>query len=77
MDNFAFMIHPIEKSDYYRKFKFMEILPDKLVEKITKHIPPVKVSHITGVKSEYNEIEGWFVGCPLLPNKWWNCRRNM
>lgn len=65
MDNFAFIIHPIDISDVSRKFKFMKHLPDRMVEGIMKKLPPVKVSHITGVKSPYNEIEGWFVGCPL------------
>ncbi|KYO65416.1 NAD(P)H-binding protein [Thermovenabulum gondwanense] len=65
MDNFAFIIHPIDVDDASRKFKFMKNWPDNLIEGILKLLPPVKVSHITGVKSEYNEVEGWFVGCPL------------
>lgn len=65
MDNFAFIIHPIDYTDVSRKFKFMKNLPTGLVERIMKMIPPVKVSHITGVRSPYNEIEGWFVACPL------------
>ncbi|MDN5331874.1 MAG: fatty aldehyde-rating acyl-ACP reductase [Tepidanaerobacteraceae bacterium] len=65
MDNFAFIIHPIDTYDATRKFKFMRSWPEKVIEGIIKHLPPVKVSHITGVKSPYNEVEGWFVGCPL------------
>ena len=65
MEKFAFMIHPIEISDIYRKIKFMQNLPNGIVEGVIKNIPPLKVSHITGVKSEYSEAEGWFVGCPL------------
>jgi len=65
MDNFAFIIHPIDYTDVARKFKFMKNLPEGLIEGIMKSIPPVKVSHITGVKSPYNEVEGWFVACPL------------
>lgn len=72
MDNFAFIIHPIEVSDVSRKFKLMKHLPEGAVEKIMKNIPPVKVSHITGVKSPYNEIEGWFVGCPLTTRQMMN-----
>jgi len=72
MDNFAFIIHPIDISDVSRKFKFMKQLPEGIVEKIMKNIPPVKVSHITGVKSPYNEIEGWFVGCPLTTRQMMN-----
>ena len=65
MDKFAFMIHPIEISDIYRKLKFMQKLPESAVEGIIKCFPPMKISHITGVKSQYNEVEGYFVACPL------------
>jgi predicted amino acid dehydrogenase len=65
VDNFAFIIHPIDISDVSRKFGFMKKLPEGIVEGIMKNMPPVRVSHITGVKSPYNEVEGWFVGCPL------------
>jgi len=65
MDNFAFIIHPIDIDDVSRKFKFMKNWPEGFVEGLLKLMPPMKVSHITGVKSDYNEIEGWFVACPL------------
>ncbi|ADL08794.1 saccharopine dehydrogenase NADP-binding domain-containing protein [Thermosediminibacter oceani] len=65
MDSFAFIIHPIDTYDVARKFKFMKNWPEKVIEGVMKHLPPVKVSHITGVRSPYNEVEGWFVGCPL------------
>lgn len=65
MEKFAFMIHPIELSDIYRKLKFMKKLPEGAVEGLVKRFPPMKISHITGVKSDYNETEGYFVSCPL------------
>jgi len=65
MEKFAFIIHPIEISDVYRKLKFMQKLPESMVEKAMKIVPPFTISHITGVKSQYNEAEGWFVTCPL------------
>jgi fatty aldehyde-generating acyl-ACP reductase len=65
MEKFAFIIHPIELSDIYRKLKFMQNMPEGIIEGMVKKLPPLKVSHITGVKSEYSETEGWFVGCPL------------
>lgn len=65
MDNFAFIIHPIDDSDIYRKFKLLKKLPTGIVEVITRNLPAVEISHITGVKSQYNEVEGWFVACPL------------
>ena len=65
MEKFAFMIHPIELSDIYRKLKFMEKLPEGAVEGIIRRFPPLKISHITGVKSQHSEAEGYFVACPL------------
>ncbi|PKM81927.1 MAG: shikimate dehydrogenase [Firmicutes bacterium HGW-Firmicutes-13] len=65
MGKFAFIIHPIELEDVYRKLKFMKYWPDKLVESIVKRIPPFKISEITGIKSPYAETSGWFVTCPL------------
>lgn len=65
MDTFAFIIHPLDIADVYRKFPLLERFPRKITEGILNILPPLKVSHITGVKSPYNEIEGWFVGCPL------------
>ena len=65
MEKFAFIIHPIEVSDIFRKLTFMQKLPEGIVEGIVQKLPPLKISHITGVKSEYSETEGWFIGCPL------------
>lgn len=64
--DFAFLIHPIEFADITRKFKFFSKLPPSVVSKLTKHIPPVKVSRITGITTEYGEAQGWFVGLPLF-----------
>jgi fatty aldehyde-generating acyl-ACP reductase len=65
VDNFAFIIHPIDINDVFRKFGFMKKFPEGMIEGIIRLFPPVKVSHITGVKSNFNEIEGWFVSCML------------
>ncbi|MBO8129294.1 MAG: shikimate dehydrogenase [Peptococcaceae bacterium] len=69
MERFAFVIHPISVADVARKFSFARYLPDRWVEAAIKHLPPVKTSHITGIRSEHAEIEGWFVGCPLTPRQ--------
>lgn len=65
MNKFAFIIHPIETKDIYRKYPFMARLPEILVEKATKYMPPMKVSHIEGVKSLWGGVEGYFIACPL------------
>ncbi|MBC7335256.1 MAG: shikimate dehydrogenase, partial [Clostridia bacterium] len=65
MDTFAFMIHPLDARDVARKYRLAAKLPPRLVERLLCWLPPVNTAHITGVRSPYNEIEGWFVGCPL------------
>lgn len=66
MDKFSFIIHPLGFEDFYRKFDWMEKLPESILKKATKHVPPFKVSKITGIKSlTGKEIEGYFFACPL------------
>ncbi|GAV26057.1 shikimate 5-dehydrogenase [Carboxydothermus islandicus] len=65
MDKFAFIIHPLEAKDVAKKFGLAKYLPDWLIEWGLKKLPAFKASHITGVKSPYNEVEGYFITCPL------------
>ncbi|MGI5839891.1 MAG: polysaccharide biosynthesis protein [bacterium] len=69
MEKFAFILHPISVQDFSRKFGFAKHLPDPVLEGIFKLVPPLKVSHITGVRSEHNAAEGWFVAVPLTPRQ--------
>src|SRR5690606_5461289 len=62
---FGFIIHPLEIRDVARKFGFTRHLPESWLEFATRWAPPVKASHITGIQSDYNSAEGWFVACPL------------
>lgn len=65
MDKFAFVVHPLTARDFCRKFPFAKNWSDGFIEGLLKYIPPFKVSHVRGVVSPHNELEGWFVGCPL------------
>lgn len=65
MDNFAFMIHPLDENDVIRKFSAAKFLPKTMVAQMLKYAPPFKVSEITGVTSGFNKTNGWFVTCPL------------
>ncbi len=65
MERFAFILHPLVVQDLARKFPFLRYLPEKWVEGGMKYLPPIKVSHITGIRSPHAEAEGWFVACPL------------
>ncbi len=73
MDNFAFIIHPIDpKRDVERKYPLLgKVLPTPLVNLFSGYWPPVYISHITGVQSAATgkEIEGWFVACPYTPQR--------
>ncbi|MFI5358785.1 MAG: shikimate dehydrogenase [Halanaerobiales bacterium] len=66
MDRFAFIIHPLEREDIYRKFSWAEKMPETVVDQFVKLIPPLNVAHITGIKSKTGkEIEGYFIALPL------------
>ena len=66
MERFGFILHPLEVQDITRKFSLAERLPNHWLETMFRHSPPIKVSHITGVRSpQGTEAEGWFVGCLL------------
>jgi fatty aldehyde-generating acyl-ACP reductase len=73
MDNFAFVIHPVDpKKDVSRKFPLLgAVLPVSAINFFSRYYPPVYVSHITGIcsKATGKEIEGWFVACPLTPQR--------
>lgn len=73
MDNFAFIIHPIDpKRDVQRKFPLLgKILPESAINFLSRFFPPLYISHITGIRSKATgkEIEGWFVACPFTPQR--------
>lgn len=65
MGQFAFILHPMEISDVFRRYPALKLLPERLIEGIMRYAPPFKVSRITGIRSQYGETEGHFVVCPL------------
>jgi fatty aldehyde-generating acyl-ACP reductase len=75
MDNFAFVIHPLNpKRDVARKYPLLaKVLPGSWIHFLSRFWPPVYLSHVTGVRSEATgangghpkEIEGWLVACPF------------
>jgi fatty aldehyde-generating acyl-ACP reductase len=72
MDNFAFIIHPIDfKSDVVRKYPTFKAIPTRILRFMATVWPPVYISHITGIRSAATgkEIEGWFYACPLSPDQ--------
>lgn len=66
MNRFAFIIHPLDASDVSRKYPIVRRLPDRWIEAALRFVPPMRVSHITGIRSRSGaEAEGWFIGCPM------------
>jgi len=73
MDNFAFIIHPVNpKRDAQRKFPVLgKALPEPAIDFLSRYFPPLYISHITGITSQATgkEIEGWFIACPFTPKQ--------
>jgi predicted amino acid dehydrogenase len=71
VDNFAFIIHPIDpKRDVSRKFpRLGKYLTVKQINFFSTFFPPLYISEITGIRSAATgqEIMGWFVACPYTP----------
>lgn len=65
MEKFGFLLHPFTAMDVARKYPLMGKMPEKLLEKAMRYVPPFEVSHVTGVASPRNCAEGWLVACPL------------
>ena len=65
---FAFVLHPVSMRDFYRKYPFLERLPERTVEGAFRMIPPWTGAHITGIVSPTGaEAEGWFILLPWTP----------
>jgi fatty aldehyde-generating acyl-ACP reductase len=72
MNNFAFMIHPIEpQKDVARKFPLLGKLPPAIIDYFSRFFPPVSLGHCSGIRSEATgqEIEGWLIACPVTPKR--------
>ncbi|MER3455380.1 MAG: shikimate dehydrogenase [candidate division GAL15 bacterium] len=68
MERFAFVIHPLQVEDFARKYPFTRALPPRWVEAAFRRVPPLVVSHITGIRSALGQqAEGWFIGLPMTP----------
>jgi predicted amino acid dehydrogenase len=68
---FAFIVHPRDMKDVYRKYPFLRNLPERLIEKILSYYWPITVSKITGLKSldDKKQIDGYVISIPLTAKK--------
>ncbi|NLO90154.1 MAG: shikimate dehydrogenase [Clostridia bacterium] len=67
MADFAFIVHPLDVSDIFRKFHFARKVPGKIVEGSFRLSPPFKLASIRGIRSAATgkEVSGVFIVCPL------------
>ena len=60
---FAFLVHPRDLRDVYRKFPFLKLLPVCAAKFLLKRAWPITVSRISGVQRQENgaPVPGWIV----------------
>jgi len=69
-DGFAFLVHPRDLRDVYRKFPFLKVFPTVAVKWLLRHAWPVTVSRISGVrlKTTGEPVPGWIVSTVWTPD---------
>ncbi|MBV8281438.1 MAG: NAD(P)H-binding protein [Candidatus Eremiobacteraeota bacterium] len=72
MRKFGFLVHPLSYDDVERYDPGAVGKGRPIIKKILEWIPPYRVSDIVGVRSAATgeEIEGHFIGVPLMPEQW-------
>jgi len=71
---FGFLIHPLSYEDVLRYEPKAAGKGRPLIKKILEWMPAYKASDIHGVRSKTGEeIEGYFVAVPLLPEQFLDC----
>jgi fatty aldehyde-generating acyl-ACP reductase len=69
---FGFLVHPLSYDDVERYDPGAVGKGRAIIKKILEWIPPYKVSEVVGVRSSTTgeEISGYFIGVPLMPEQW-------
>lgn len=68
MERFAFILHPLRREDFTRKYPILKAVPFRWVEEAFQRVPPRVLSHITGIESRTGaRAEGWFIAVPMTP----------
>jgi predicted amino acid dehydrogenase len=64
---FAFLVHPRDISDVYRKYPFAKYAPKKILLWVLRHYWPVVLSQVEGLKSKKTgeEVKGYIMTIPL------------
>lgn len=74
---YAFLVHPRNIKDVYRKYPFLAVLPENITLRFLRHYWPVTVSKITGLNSRITgkEIPGFIITIPLTARQMMEDRR--
>lgn len=66
MKKFAFLVHPRDNRDFLRRFPYLSWLPERVLRFLTRNMPPVVVSHITGLKdTQGNDVPGMIIAVTM------------
>lgn len=70
-DGFAFLVHPRDISDVYRKYPFLKYLPQKMVESIIMLMWPVTLGKVKGLISKKTGlgVDGYIIGITMPANE--------
>ncbi len=64
--DFAFLIHPRQIEDFYRKFPIAQVLPKSFLEFSIKFLKPFVVAKINGIQNKkHQKLTGYIIGVPL------------
>lgn len=75
MTKFAFLVHPRDLSDVYRKYPFLYSLGDEWTKKFITLLWPVTVSRITGAKDDTGKlVDGYMISIPMTSDQMMNDR---
>lgn len=67
MDKFGFIVHPISISNVHSLFYLSRCIPSSVLKKLLLKTPPFIIEHLQHIRSlQGNEIEGYFIACPIL-----------
>lgn len=67
---FAFIVHPRNIPDVYRKYPFLKILPIPALELFLRHFWPVVLSEVEGMRTlDGKPVRGWIITIPLTANQ--------
>jgi len=65
MDKFSLILHPRDLRDYIRMFPAARYLPEIILNRVNRYLPPLVLAEIKGVYSAVSQVEGELRCCPL------------